>query len=90
VISNDHSVSHEIAPGFASSTNAPKQLAVAYAGCSDPLPDHSHHPIRNWHGPHVPTFSRQVNYYPVILSALNIVYIQCGNLTAAESTGQEN
>ena len=79
------SVSHEIAPSLASPTNTPKEFATAYTSCGDPLTDCSRDPIRNRHGPNVPGFSCQVNYGPVILTALNIVQLQSSNLATATS-----
>jgi hypothetical protein len=37
----------------------------------------------------MPGFSCQVNYGPVILTALNIVQLQCSNLATAQPTGQK-
>src|SRR5580700_10448625 len=85
----DHSVSHEVAPSLASSTNTSKKLPATYTGSADPLLDRSRHPIRNRHGSDVPAFSCQVDYGPVIFSALNIVQFQCCNLATAQSASQK-
>ena len=71
----NHSVSHKIAPGLASPTNATKQLAIAYAGRGDPLTDRLRHAIRDRHGPDLPAFTCQINYGPVILSALAFLLV---------------
>src|SRR5215469_18571374 len=85
----DHSVSHEIAPDLPSPTNTPKQFPTANAGRGDPLTNRPCDPIRNRHRPNVAAFSCQVNYGPVILTALNIVQLQCRHLATAQSTSQK-
>jgi hypothetical protein len=85
----DHSVSHEVAPSLASSTNTSKKVPATYTGRADPLLDRSRHPIRNRHSSEVPAFSCQVDYGPVIFSALNIVQFQCYNLATAQSASQK-
>src|ERR1700751_4724167 len=85
----DHSVSHEIPPGLSNPTNTAKVSAAAYAARCDPLSNRLCDPMRNRHCPNVAAFSCQVNYCPVILTPLNVVQLQCGNLATAQSTRQE-
>jgi hypothetical protein len=35
------------------------------------------------------TFSSQVNYRPVIFTALNVIQLQCSNLATAQSASQK-